>query len=252
MRALLASLTIASGMVLAQAVQRPSTPQTVTLDPLSTGAIDNPDAGAVIITSAVKTPTIGAVDAGYLTVSGAGGSFSDVRTPTVTSQDAGYVTVVGVGASAHDVKVATVTSEDAGTVTVVGTSVTATKGVFTAASGAHGVEVTDGAKICLDGNPCTKALTSTTAPRVLTGSASHNFGPMDASSGCEFFTATVTGAVVGNRVLCTWDLTSTDAFFIIGACKVSAANTVEVRVCCIDSSPEDPPNIAFDFTVFQQ
>lgn len=79
--------------------------------------------------------------------------------------------------------------------------------------------------------------TGATISKVLSASASLNFGSISAASQADL-TITVTGAAVGDEVIMA--LPAAPAAGIVFNAFVSAANTVTIRASNITASPVDP------------
>jgi hypothetical protein len=79
--------------------------------------------------------------------------------------------------------------------------------------------------------------TGATITKVLSGSASLNFGSISAVSQADL-TITVTGAAVGDEVIMA--LPAAPAAGIVFNAFVSAANTVTIRASNITAAPVDP------------
>ncbi|PWT99273.1 MAG: hypothetical protein C5B51_27620 [Terriglobia bacterium] len=90
------------------------------------------------------------------------------------------------------------------------------------------------------------AVDSATIPSYLSSSAALDFASI-ASAGCSELTLPVPGATAGDGVVPGWPAGLEAG--LIGTMRVSAANTVAVRLCNLSGTPLDPASATFKATI---
>ena len=97
------------------------------------------------------------------------------------------------------------------------------------------------------GSQVTVSVDTAAVPTYLTGAASLDFGPIAAGQCSADFTLTVSGAAAGDCVAGGWP--SDLAAGLLGMMRVSAADTIAVRLCNFSGATLDPPAGTYRATI---